>query len=150
MSFLEHLETRKKEVRAIIDLASKEDAALDLLIALQKQTATTSTFEPSKQSIQKEDLALPTEDQPIFYKEEAMAFVGGITGNFKIADFKNFLLKKYDENQINDQSMRGPLAKMAKSGEIFIVRKGIGKAPVIYSTINPSLPGASDDWDGDV
>jgi hypothetical protein len=137
MNFLEHLETRKKEVRAIIDLATKEDAALDVLIALQKRTPAAESYDPP------EDWALPPlkesndEDQPIFYKEEATEFIKGISGNFKIIDFKTFLLKKYDEGKINDQSMRGPLAKLAKDGKIFIVRKGIGKAPVIYSTIDP-------------
>ena len=75
------------------------------------------------------------EDAPtIYYADEAREFVKQWEpgGKFKMNDFRKFVADKYGDDAVNEQSLRGPLPKMEKRGEIEIVQKGLGRNPVIY------------------
>lgn len=77
----------------------------------------------------------PGEEPPaISYADEARQFVEkwGAGGKFRVDDFRKYIADKYGKKWINEQSLRGPLPKMVKRGEIEIVQKGLGRNPVIY------------------
>ncbi len=77
--------------------------------------------------------------------EEALSFVEEWSKpQFGQADFRDYVASKYGEDKINDQSIRGPLPKLAKKELITVIRPSIGKRPVIYG--KPKSPGALDEW----
>lgn len=68
----------------------------------------------------------------IAYRQEAQEWLKTVEGEFTGIQFRRWLVAKYGEDAINEQSVRGPFPPLVKTGELEVVRNGVGRSPSIY------------------
>ena len=77
-----------------------------------------------------------TSDAPkkpdIAYRQEAQEWLKTVEGEITGIQFRRWLVAKYGEDAINEQSVRGPFPLLVKTGVLEVLRNGVGRSPSIY------------------